>query len=344
MPAFPEKLKKFTVLGDGAMGTACALLAHARGIPQVTLWSALPDNGKLLQERRENVFLLPGMAIPPDIQLTMDVVEAIADADLILVAIPTVYLRATLERFRGALSSLNTPMVSVAKGLEMETFRRPTEVIAEVLGDRPLAVLSGPCHAEEVTHGKPTGLVVASTDARLAKLVQQGLHGGAVRIYTGTDLIGVELAAALKNVIGIAAGISDGLEYGDNAKSALLSRALVEMTEFGVKHGAETSTFFGLAGLGDLITTCISPHGRNRGLGYRLGKGEKLDQIMKSTPKVAEGVYTAKSVHQRCTIEGVEMPICRAVYRILYEGQEPRLAVRDLLAREPKSELHWNVS
>lgn len=344
MSPVQDKLKKFTVLGDGAMGTACALLAHARGIPHVTLWSALEENGTLLQEKRENIHLLPGVKIPSAIHLTMDINEAVMNADLILVAIPTVYLRNTLARFTKSLRNLATPIVSVAKGLEMETFLRPTELIAEVVGNRPLAVLSGPCHAEEVTHGKPTGLVVASLDAALAKLVQQCLHGGAVRIYTGTDIIGVELAAALKNVIGIAAGISDGLEYGDNAKSALLSRALVEMTEFGVKHGAETSTFFGLAGLGDLITTCISPHGRNRSLGYRLGKGEKLEHIMKSTPKVAEGVYTAKSVHQRCTIEGVEMPICRAVYRILYEGQEPRQAVRDLLAREPKSELHWNLS
>jgi glycerol-3-phosphate dehydrogenase (NAD(P)+) len=338
-----DKVEKLAVLGDGAMGTACAILAHARGIPQVSLWSALTDNGRILQEKRENVHLLPGVSIPASIQLTMNEAEAVADADLVLVAIPTVYLRATLERFVPVLRSRAVPIVSVAKGLEIGTFLRPTEIVAAVLGPRSLAVLSGPCHAEEVTRGKPTGLVSASADRSLAGLVQRCFHGGAVRIYTGSDIIGVELAAALKNVIGIAAGISDGLGYGDNAKSALLSRALVEMTEFGVRHGAEAATFFGLAGLGDLITTCISPHGRNRALGERLGKGESLKQITSSTPKVAEGVYTARSVQERCAVVGIDMPICAAVYRILYEGQEPRQAVRDLLAREPKSELHLGV-
>ncbi|HMP17876.1 MAG TPA: NAD(P)H-dependent glycerol-3-phosphate dehydrogenase [Gemmatales bacterium] len=335
--------QKLTVLGDGAMGTACALLAHARGVPRVCLWSALPENGQLLQQHRENLILLPGVKIPENIQLTMEVEEAVDEAELLLLAIPTVYIRSTLARFSPVLKGNAVPMVSVAKGLEMETFLRPTEIMAELLGPRSLAVLSGPCHAEEVTRGKPTGLVVASNDANLAQTVQNCLHGGAVRIYTGSDMIGVELAAALKNVIGIAAGISDGLEYGDNAKSALLSRALVEMTEFGIKHGAEAATFFGLAGLGDLITTCISPHGRNRTLGYRLGKGEKLEAIVRSTRKVAEGVFTAKSVHQRCQSQNLEMPICRAVYQVLYEEQPPREAVRELLAREPKSELPWNV-
>ncbi|MFO0815435.1 MAG: NAD(P)H-dependent glycerol-3-phosphate dehydrogenase [Gemmatales bacterium] len=338
-----DKVEKLAVLGDGAMGTACAILASLRGIPQVSLWSALPDNGRLLQEKRENLHLLPGVKIPEVIQLTMVESEAVAHADLLLVAVPTVYLRSTLQRFAPVLHGSTTPVVSVAKGLEVGTFLRPTEIIAEVLGPRSLAVLSGPCHAEEVTRGKPTGLVAASADKTLAASVQRCFHGGAVRIYTGSDIIGVELAAALKNVIGIAAGISDGLSFGDNAKSALLSRALVEMTEFGVRHGAEGATFFGLAGLGDLITTCISPHGRNRALGERLGKGETLQQIMSSTPKVAEGVYTAKSVQERCSAVGLDMPICSAVYRVLYEGQEPRQAVRDLLAREPKSELQLGV-
>ncbi len=339
MPELLPQLLKLAVLGDGAMGTACAILAHQRGIPQVTLWSALQENGQLLQQHRENIYLLPGVKIPQTIELTTDAAVAIDHADLILIAIPTVYLRQTLTRIKSQLQALSTPMVSVAKGLEIATFCRPTEIIAELAGNRSLAVLSGPCHAEEVVRGKPTGLVVASRDVALTTLVQRCFHGGAVRIYTGNDLVGVELAAALKNVIGIAAGISDGLGFGDNAKSALLSRALVEMTEFGVRHGAEARTFFGLAGLGDLITTCISPHGRNRALGMRLGQGETLAQIQASTPKVAEGVYTAKSIHERCNTINLDMPICSAVYRILYEQQPPRLAVQDLLAREPRSEL-----
>jgi glycerol-3-phosphate dehydrogenase (NAD(P)+) len=321
------------------MGTACALLAKQRGIENVTLWSALAENGALLQHHRENIHLLPGIPIPESITLAIDPATTVEQSDLLLFAIPTVYLRSTLTRLAPLIRGGRTPAVSVAKGLEVGTFLRPTEIIQELLGDRPLAVLSGPCHAEEVSRGKPTGLVAASNHPELAQTVQACFHGGALRVYTGTDLVGVELAAALKNVIGIAAGISDGLGYGDNAKSALLTRALVEMTEFGVRHGAEPQTFFGLAGMGDLITTCISPHGRNRALGERIGKGETLAQVQASTPKVAEGVYTAKSIHERVKHLGLEMPICSAVYRILYEGVPPRQAVQDLLGRDPKSEL-----
>lgn len=343
MPELLPQLLKLTVLGDGAMGTACAILAQQRGIPQVSLWSALADNGQLLQQHRENIHLLPGVKIPQAIELTMDADAALEKSDLILVAIPTVYLRQTLSRISSRLQKNSSPVVSVAKGLEVGTFHRPTQIIAEQAGPRSLAVLSGPCHAEEAVRGKPTGLVVASNDPSLCSMVLRCFHGGAVRIYTGSDLIGVELAAALKNVIGIAAGISDGLGFGDNAKSALLSRALVEMTEFGIQHGADPRTFFGLAGLGDLITTCISPHGRNRALGERLGKGETLAEILASTPKVAEGVYTAKSIHERCSSLQLDMPICSAVYRVLYERQPPRQAVQDLFAREPRSELSISV-
>ncbi len=331
-------LRKLAIFGDGAMGTACALLAHQRGIPQVVLWSALEENGKMLQQHRENVQLLPGVKIPPAIALTLNAQEAISGADLALFAIPTVYLRGTLSRLSPLFQNNGLPAVSVAKGLEVATFLRPSEIIQELLGPRSLAVMSGPCHAEEVTRGKPTGLVAASDDSRLSATVQRCFHGGSLRVYTGKDLIGVEFAAALKNVIGIAAGICDGLSFGDNAKSALLTRALVEMTEFGISHGAQAQTFFGLAGIGDLITTCISPHGRNRSLGERLGQGESLAQIQASTPKVAEGVYTAKSVFERSSRLRMEMPICTAVYRILYEKQPPLQAVQDLLGRDPKSE------
>jgi glycerol-3-phosphate dehydrogenase (NAD(P)+) len=331
--------KKLAVLGDGAMGTACAILAHQRGISQVSLWSALEENGQVLQKHRENVQLLPGVKIPAAIQLTLDAREAVHGADLILFAIPAVYLRATLCRLSPVLQNNNSDAVSVAKGLEIGTFLRPSEIIQEISGRRAFAVMSGPCHAEEVVRGKPTGLVVASDDEQLAKKVQACFHGPGLRIYTARDIIGVELAAALKNVIGIAAGISDGLGFGDNAKSALLTRALVEMTEFGVRHGGQITTFFGLAGIGDLITTCISPHGRNRALGERIGKGESLAAIQASTQKVAEGVYTAKSVHERIGKLGIEMPICTAVYRVLYEQVPPLQAVQELMTRDPKSEL-----
>ena len=196
-----------------------------------------------------------------------------------------------------------------------------------------MAVLSGPSHAEEVSRGLPTSVVAASDDLELARWVQQHFSTDRFRVYTNLDVIGVELAGALKNVIGIAAGISDGLGFGDNAKSALLTRGLVEMARFGVALGAEPQTFFGLAGLGDLITTCVSPHGRNRHVGERLARGERLADILAGMKMVAEGVYTARSVHERATRMGIAMPITAEVYRVLYEDKDPRAAVNDLMVR-----------
>ena len=201
-----------------------------------------------------------------------------------------------------------------------------------------MAALSGPSHAEEVSRGLPTSVVVASNDQELAKWVQERLRGERFRVYTNTDLVGVELGGALKNVIGIAAGISDGLGFGDNTKSALLTRGLAEMARFGVALGADERTFFGLAGIGDLITTCISRHGRNRHVGERLGKGEKLKDILASMKMVAEGVWTTKSVHDEAQQLGIDMPITAEIYRVLYEDKDPRQAVTDLMLREPKGE------
>jgi glycerol-3-phosphate dehydrogenase (NAD(P)+) len=229
-------------------------------------------------------------------------------------------------------------VLSLAKGLERGTFLRPSEIVREVLGIHHLAVLSGPSHAEEVSRGLPTSVVAASQDLELARWVQQCFGTDRFRVYTSLDVLGVELAGALKNVIGIAAGVSDGLGFGDNAKSALMTRGLVEMARFGVALGAEHQTFFGLAGLGDLVTTCVSRHGRNRMVGERLGKGEKLADILASMSMVAEGVYTTTSVHERSVRMGVEMPITTEVYRVLYEDKSPGDAVTDLMQRLPKFE------
>jgi glycerol-3-phosphate dehydrogenase (NAD(P)+) len=234
----------------------------------------------------------------------------------------------------------DTPLVSLVKGLENHTFQRPTEIAVEELGPRSVAVLSGPSHAEEVARGLPTTLVCASEDLTLARRVQQCCATDRVRVYTNLDLLGVELAGALKNVIGIAAGISDGLGLGDNCKSALLTRGLAEMARFGVALGASAQTFWGLAGMGDLITTCSSRHGRNRAVGERLGKGEKLEDIQASTATVAEGIFTAQSVYEKSTRMGVRTPISAEVYRVLYEGKAPCAAVNDLMLRELTSE-HW---
>jgi glycerol-3-phosphate dehydrogenase (NAD(P)+) len=328
---------RFAVLGDGAWGTAIAILLSRKEGHQATLWSAREENARILRERRENVAYLPGVPIPPQVELTTDIRQAVAGANLWVVAIPTVYLRATLLPQAAALST-QTPAVSLAKGVEIGTFLRPTEIICQVLGDRPLAALSGPSHAEEVSRGLPTSVVAASADADLARWVQERFTADRFRVYTNRDLVGVELAGALKNVIGIAAGICDGLGFGDNSKSALLTRGLAEMARFGVALGAEQQTFFGLAGIGDLITTCISRHGRNRHVGERLGKGEKLAAILANLKMVAEGVYTTKSVHDQAAALGIDLPITAEIYRVLYEDKDPRTAVDDLMLRELKRE------
>jgi len=330
-------LTRFAVLGDGAWGTAIALLLAGNVEHQVVLWSARAESARALRERRENVTYLPGVPIPKSIELTSDVSRA-ASADLYVAAVPTVYLRATLTPVAKELQP-DRPVLSLAKGVENQTFLRPTEILRDVLGAAQVAALSGPSHAEEVSRGLPTSVVVASEDAELARSIQQAFGNERFRVYTNRDVIGVELGGALKNVIGIAAGISDGLRFGDNTKAALLTRGMTEMARFGVVRGALPETFFGLAGIGDLITTCISRHGRNRHVGERLGRGEKLDEILGNMKMVAEGVYTTRSVHDQAAKLGIDMPITNEVYRVLYEDKDPRTAVTDLMLRAPREEI-----
>ncbi|MCI0463256.1 MAG: NAD(P)-dependent glycerol-3-phosphate dehydrogenase [Gemmataceae bacterium] len=328
---------RFAVLGAGAWGTAISLVLAQDPDHRVALWSARPENARELHERRENVRLLPGVPIPPSILLTTDIAEAVAGAELLVLAIPTVHLRPTVRRIAPVLGH-SVPMVSLTKGIEIDTFCRPTEILHQETGGERVAVLSGPSHAEEVSRGLPTSVVVASTDLELARWIQRRLSTDRFRVYTNLDVIGVELAGALKNVIGIAAGISDGLGFGDNAKAALLTRGLVEMARFGVALGAESQTFSGLAGMGDLITTCISKHGRNRHVGESLARGETVRDILARMNMVAEGVWTARSVHDRAARMGIAMPITAEIYRVLYEDKDPHSAVDDLMLREPKGE------
>lgn len=325
------------VLGDGAWGIATALLLASKSEHRVRLWSALPEVGAEMQRQRENARLLPGVRIPEHIQLTTDAAEATRDADLWVSVIPTVYLRATLQRLRREAGS-PPAVVSLTKGIEIGTFARPSEIVAQVLQVSRVAVLSGPSHAEEVSRGLPTSVVAASEDESLAHQVQQVFTTERFRVYSNLDPIGVELAGALKNVIGLAAGICDGMGYGDNARSALMTRGLVEMTRFGVALGADASTFAGLAGLGDLITTCVSRHGRNRSVGYRLGAGEKIADILASMSQVAEGVTTTKAAYERAQSMGLDLPIITEAYRVLYEGKSPIEAVPALMGRSPKGE------
>lgn len=325
----------FAVLGSGGWGTAVALLLAQNPAHRVRLWGAHPTNVERLRATRENARLLPGVRLPEGVAVTACEREAVAGADYWIVAVPTAYLRATLARF-GPHREADAPVVSLTKGLEVGTFRRPSEIVGEVLRTDRVAVLSGPSHAEEVARGLPTSVVVAA-EPELAARVQQHFGTERFRVYTNADPIGVELAGALKNVIGIAAGVCDGLGFGDNAKAALLTRGLVEMTRFGVAHGAEPATFAGLAGTGDLITTCFSPHGRNRRVGFRLGRGEALAEVL-GGPQVAEGVWTARSVHERAARTGIETPIMAAVYGVLYAGLSPLAALQGLMARAPKTE------
>ncbi|MCI0379149.1 MAG: NAD(P)-dependent glycerol-3-phosphate dehydrogenase [Gemmataceae bacterium] len=328
---------RFAVLGAGAWGTAVASVLAQQPRHRVALWIHRPENAKVLLEKRENVRLLPGLSIPKSVLLTTDLREALEGADLLIAAIPTAYLRSSLAPVAARMPPA-VPMLSLVKGIEVHTFRRPTEILAEVCGARPLAVLSGPSHADEVSRGMPTSLVVASDDPALARWVQQRLSTERFRVYTNLDLVGVELGGALKNIIGIAAGICDGLGFGDNAKAALLTRGLSEMARFGVALGAEQQTFWGLAGMGDLITTCFSKHGRNRAVGQRLAQGEKPDAILSSMQMVAEGVFTARSVFEKAGHMQINMPITTEVYRVLYESKDPRTAVTDLMVRELRHE------
>lgn len=325
----------FAVLGSGGWGTAVALHLVQNPAHRVRLWGARGDNVAQLRAARENARLLPGVRIPDAVTITACEREAVTGADVWIAAIPTTYLRATLARFVPHREA-DAPVVSLTKGLEVGTFARPSEIIGELFRTESVAVLSGPSHAEEVARGLPTSLVVAAESA-LAARVQHHFGTERFRVYTNTDVAGVELAGALKNVMGVAAGVCDGLGFGDNAKAALLTRGLVEMTRFGVAHGADPATFHGLAGIGDLITTCFSPHGRNRRVGFRLGKGEPLADVL-SGPQVAEGVWTAKSVHERAARTGIETPIMAAVYAVLHEGLSPLAAMQSLMSRAQKNE------
>jgi glycerol-3-phosphate dehydrogenase (NAD(P)+) len=328
---------KITILGSGGMATACAVLLAEHAGQAVTIWARSAERADELARDRENRRLLPGVPIPPAIEVTHEIASAASEAELFVAAIPTKFLRETL----GTISSNvppGLPVVSVAKGLEIGTLMRPSEIITDVLGPRDVVALCGPSHAEEIARRMPASVVAACSNLALAKRVQTLFSTDRFRVYTNADLLGVELAGAIKNVIAIAAGICDGLGFGDNAKSSLLTRGLVEMTRFGTALGAEEDTFSGLAGIGDLMTTCFSRHSRNRHVGECLGRGESLDQVVAKMNGVAEGVTTTRSVHDLAANKGIEMPITNQVYAVLFEGKSPLDATTALMLRPPREE------
>lgn len=329
-------MRRVAVLGGGGMGTAMAMVL-ARSGAEARLWVREPDRALAMAEARRNARHLPDVEIPPEIRITGDPAEALDDADVIVASVPTSYLRATLVPL-AAVAPAGVPALSVVKGIEFGTFARPTQIIAEALGPRETAVLTGPSHAEELAKGLPASLVVAGPSPALCEAVQAAFSHPTFRIYRGADAVGAEVAGALKNILGIAAGVCDGLGIGDNAKAALLTRGLVEIARLGVKLGGRVETFYGLAGVGDVVTTCFSPFGRNREVGLRVGRGEALADVLAGMANVSEGVPTIRSVHALAARLGVEMPITNELHQVLFEGKPPRVAVVDLMTRTPKDE------
>lgn len=336
---------KVAILGIGQMGLVlAAMLASKAGSDpaSVVLWGHADDEAGALTQTRTSP-RLPGFVLADGIRVTADLDKAVAGADVVVSAVPVQFVRSVWTRLKGKLEP-HAGAVSVAKGIENGTLLRPTQVMVEALGDdpdraaRPMGVLSGPTIAAELARGLPATMVAASDDGPFAVAVQTLFSVSYVRIYTHQDVLGVELAGAMKNVIAIAAGVLDGLSAGTNAKSALLARGLAEITRLGVAMGASPETFFGLAGVGDLATTCFSPEGRNRRLGEALGRGEKLDEILKRTRSVVEGVATTRSVMDLKAKYRVDMPITEAVHAGLFEGMDPIEGIGRLMSRGAKAE------
>lgn len=324
------------VLGNGGFGTALALVLDRNGAV-VRVWGHDPEYTRRIQETRSNPKFLPGVSLPPTIRFASSIEELTTGVEVVISAIPTQFLRASWERLAPSLPA-RAIVASCSKGFEKGTGARPTECVRAAMPRARLCVLSGPSHAEEIAVGMITSVVCASDDADAARRVQVLFNTPSFRVYTSTDPVGVEIAGAAKNVIALAAGILDGLGFGDNARAALLCRGASEISRLGAALGAEARTFAGLSGIGDLIATCTSAHSRNRAVGLRLAAGESLDDIVHSTEKIAEGVETTASLHELAARRGVELPITAEVYRILYEGKAPRLAVEDLMMRAPRDE------
>ena len=327
---------KIAVIGDGGWGTANALLLKSYG-HDVTLWGAFKDYIDEMKATHLNDRFLKGVALPEDLRLTADEREAVSGAEVVVLAPPSKYFSSVVSRFKGLITT-DMLTVSITKGLCERTNRRMTELGEEILGTGPIVALAGPTHAEEVSRGIPTAIVAACRDAERARRVQEIWSGERFRVYTSPDPVGVEIGGAVKNVLAIAVGCSDGLGFGDNTRAALITRGLVEMKRFVLAYGGTPETLSGLAGIGDLIVTCTSVHSRNHSVGERLGRGEKIADILGSMQMVAEGVWNSKVVHEISARLGVEMPICELVYRLCHENYEVKDALQAIMGRSLKSE------
>lgn len=336
-------MAKISVLGAGSWGTALAVVLHKNG-HEVTIWSIAQDEIDMLKKEREHKDKLPGVKIAEEIGLTTDLKEAISGRDMLVVAVPSPYIRSTAKSMAPYVED-GQLLVSVAKGIEEGTLMTLSAILEQEIPQAEVAVLCGPSHAEEVGIGLPTTLVAGAKRKETAELVQSTFMNEVLRVYTSPDVLGMELGASLKNVIALAAGMADGLGYGDNTKAALITRGISEIGRLALKMGAKYETLSGLTGIGDLIVTCASKHSRNRKAGMLIGKGYTMEEAMKEVKMVVEGVYSAKAAMELSAKYDVSMPIIEQVNEVLFDGKSAKEAVMDLMLRDKKPEhddLEWN--
>lgn len=338
-------MANISIIGAGSWGIALSVLLHSNG-HQITVWSVIEEEISQLAKEHEHKTKLPGVKLPDDILFTCDLMEATKEKDILVLAVPSPYTRSTSKRLRPYIKE-GQIIVNVAKGIEEDTLLTLTDIIEEEIPNSQAAVLSGPSHAEEVGRGIPTTCVVGAKSRKTAEYLQNIFMNPAFRVYISPDMLGIELGGALKNVIALAAGIADGLGYGDNTKAALITRGIAEIARLGVIMGGERATFSGLTGIGDLIVTCASMHSRNRKAGILIGQGHSMQEAMDEVNMVVEGVHSAKAGLKLGVKYGVSLPIIEQVNAVLFEGKDPSEAVTDLMIRDKKlehSDLPWEDS
>ncbi len=328
---------KIAVVGAGSWGTALATVLDSKGI-KLNLWIREEDLLKTIKDTRENSMYLPGVKLGENINPTGDMEECVDGCDAVVFSVPSHVVGSVVRSLAPSIKPRQR-IVNVAKGLDSGTLKRLSQVIKEALPDNQVAVMSGPSHAEEVGKGIPTTVVAACPEREMAEYVQNLFMAPVFRVYTNPDIIGVEMGGALKNVIALGAGISDGLGYGDNAKAALMTRGIVEIARLGIKMGAKASTFAGLSGIGDLIVTCTSMHSRNRRAGIQIGQGKTLEQVLGGTHMVVEGVKATQAAHELSVLHGIEMPITKEIYSVLFEGADVKKSVENLMLRSKTHEV-----
>lgn len=328
---------KITLCGGGSWGTAIARLLSNKG-HELNFYIRNKEVIEDIRKNKENTKYLPGAKFEKEINLTNNLDSVLKDIDVFIIAVPTSSIREVLTSIKGKISK-DVIIVNLSKGIEVESLDRISEISSEILKDHPFVALSGPSHAEEVGKDIPTTLVASSENLKVAQTIQHEFSTPIFRIYTNPDLVGVEMGGALKNIIALAAGMNDGLAYGDNSKAALMTRGIYEMSKLGISLGANPHTFNGLSGIGDLIVTCTSMHSRNRRAGILIGEGKSMEEACNEVGQVVEGVKTVKSAYKLAKLKNIEMPITNALYKVLYEGYDPNKAVYELMTRKNKDEI-----